>query len=183
MPRFTDCLYVTWTRSRSLKERGAVARMALFGTIYCLGVPRHSNIMSSCRRALRGSCETNQVSYDFLEQHRLLDKLAGLAHVVSCDVIALREGTLAQSGATSDGTAAQLAKSVQFDDTIMTDFQDLQLEYVRVLLTCLKVACPIDLSLLSSLRHKEHGLPLASRRTRMTASIRTASGIQKRDQW
>ena len=35
-------------------ESAAVARLALFGTIYCRGVPRHPHMMSRCRLALRG---------------------------------------------------------------------------------------------------------------------------------
>ena len=34
-------------------ESRAVARLVLFGTIYCSGIPRHPHITSSCRRALR----------------------------------------------------------------------------------------------------------------------------------
>ena len=136
-------------------ESAAVARLALFGTIYCRGVPRHSHIMSRCRRALirfiRDPLGFSKdplplealviLASDLLQQHRLLDRLAGLELVVSYDLFTRPSETLkvpsrgviapqargyqsvsviiAQSVAASDATAAHTAKSGQSDDTAM----------------------------------------------------------------
>ena len=89
----------SWTRSAE-GESAAVARLTLFGTIYCRGVPRHSHIMSRCRRALirfiRDPLGFSKdplplealviLASDLLQQHRLLDRLAGLELVVSYDL-------------------------------------------------------------------------------------------------
>ena len=68
-------------------ESATVARMALFGMIYCRGVPRHPHIMGRCRRAPRGFIRDEPgfskdtlplealviLTSDLLKQHRLMD--------------------------------------------------------------------------------------------------------------
>ena len=78
---------------------------------------------------------------------------------------------IAQTVAASDATAALPAKSGHFDDTVMAGLLDLQLEFVRMLLTRLKAACPTDLPLLSPLKLNdcEMALKYAATRTQMTA--------------
>ena len=77
---------------------------------------------------------------------------------------------VAQSVAASDTTAAQTAKSGQFDDTVLAGLSGLQLDFERVLLLRPEAACPTDLPLLSRLRLNDYelALKLSATRTRQT---------------
>ena len=165
-------------------ESAAVARMTLFETISCRGLPRHPQIVSSCRRALRKDSLTLEVmvmlASDLLEQHRLLDKLAGLVmphdlftrpletlKIFSRGVIAPKRAVTAGPPAT---TTAQPARRCEFDDTILTGLLGFQLEFVRVLLIRVQVAGSPDLPMLLPLRFIDNELALKlATRTRLTA--------------
>ena len=131
-------------------------RLALFGTIYCRGVPRHPHITSRCRRALRSFVRDEPGfskdplppqalviwSSDLLMRHSLLDKLAGLALVMSYDlptrqsetlkissrdVIALKRGDSSQCQSSFRRAWLQATrqqhnprKNGQFDDTVVS---------------------------------------------------------------
>ena len=144
---------------------------------------------------------------DFLTQRRLLDKFACPALVMSYDLFTRPSETskissldviasqawgyqsvsviIAQSVAASDVTAARLPKSGQFDDTVMVGLLGLHLEFVRVLLTRLKVACPFDLQLLAPLTfiERDQALKNAATRTRLTVEDLTTLRSPRRRQY
>ena len=90
------------------EESAAVARTTLFATMHCRGIPRHPQIVSLCRRVLRGFVRCDRgfskdplpleamvmLASDLLKQHRLLDKLAGIALVMSYDFFTRPSETL-----------------------------------------------------------------------------------------
>ena len=94
---------------------------------------------------------------DLLQQHRLLDKLAGLALAMSYDLLTRPSETLKISSCPHAGRApiSVSHQSGQLDDTVMAFLRGLQLEFVRVLLLRLKAACRTDLPLLSPLRFND----------------------------
>ena len=92
-------------------ESTAVWNLAQFGGLYFRRVPRHPHIMSRCRRTLRrfvrdepGFSKDPQplgvlviLTSDLLKKHPLLDKLAGLALVMSYDLCTKPSETLTSS--------------------------------------------------------------------------------------